>query len=145
MEGEGAAVETWRCPTCLAVVPEGTTDRCPGCRSKLRKRRGQPIILGDVSRLDLQAALPIDRLNRLRLERGPWKYEPPATAPVPAPVPTPSALELALAEPDTSPVHHFDDVEPPRRALRLMTSAASNRRRWIAEINRRRGDDLHTR
>jgi hypothetical protein len=72
---------------------ESTAKRCPTCQSKLRKPRGRPIVLGATSRLDLQATLPIDQQNRMRLERGHWNAERPA------PMPEPEAVFVA-AEPE---------------------------------------------
>src|SRR5439155_11483355 len=94
------AWETWRCPTCLTVLPESTAKRCPGCHSKLRKSRAQPIVLGNTSRLDLQATLPIDRQNRKRLERGHWNVEHPA--------PMPETFRRAEAEPTTPPLPELE-------------------------------------
>ena len=71
-------METWRCPTCLAVLLEHSARRCPTCRTRLR-RRGRPIVLGETSRLDVQATLPIDQLGRRPRERGYWNTEAPAT------------------------------------------------------------------
>ena len=53
-------METWRCPTCLTVLVETGAKRCPYCHSKLRRRRSQPIVLGESSRLDMQAALAVE-------------------------------------------------------------------------------------
>jgi len=45
-------METLRCPTCVALLPDPEARRCPLCNSKLRKkRRGGPIVLGESSRL----------------------------------------------------------------------------------------------
>jgi len=197
---KGARVETWRCATCLSVLPENATKRCPACRSKLRTRRSQPIVLGDVSRLDLQAALPIDRQNRKRLERGPWRPAVPGPPAMPwddidasethnvrrsethrrvepatelvlveetevVLVDEPEFEEPEFEEPEfeqpafeeaqleaprvekpkveAGAVAWFDEPAP-RRGLRLMAPALSNRQSWVDEINRRRAEETHT-
>ena len=137
-------MDTLRCPTCLYVLLESTAKRCPTCQSKLRKRRGQPIVLGETSCLDLQATFPIDRQNRTRRGSGHWNLEQPA--------PMPQTLRPAwihLTPPAPEPVPWFDEpepdasaqAEPPRRSLRLMAPPSSNRRRWSVEFSRR-GDDV---
>ena len=133
-------MDTLRCPTCLYVLLESTAKRCPTCQSKLRKRGGQPIVLGETSCLDLQATLPIDRQNRTRRGRGHWNPERPA--------PMPDRFARAQVEPE--PVPWFDEsdpdasaaAEPARRSLRLMAPPSSNRRRWSVEFNSRRGDNV---
>ena len=94
------AWETWRCPTCLTVLPEGTEKRCPGCHAKLRKSRSQPIVLGNTSRLDLQATLPIERQNRKRLERGHWNVQRPMPMPEPVAFVEPDAEAVLVLEPE---------------------------------------------
>jgi hypothetical protein len=64
----------------LTVLVESTAKRCPACHSKLR-RRSQPIVLGETSRLDLQTSLPIDRQTRKQLDHGYWTAERPAAMP----------------------------------------------------------------
>jgi hypothetical protein len=115
-------VDTLRCPTCLTVLLESTAKRCPSCQSRLRNRRGQPIVLGETSSLDLE--------NRTRLQRSHWHLERPAPMPDREPVPW-----FDEPEPDASA-----DAERPRRSLRLMAPPSSNRRRWTVELSRR-GDD----
>jgi hypothetical protein len=83
-------METWRCPTCLTVLLESTAKRCPACQTKLR-RRGQPIVLGETSRLVAQSTLPKGRQTRERLGRGHWNAERPA--------PTSAAFERTEFEP----------------------------------------------
>ena len=155
-------MDTLRCPTCLTVLLESTVKRCPMCQTKLRKRRGQPIVLGETSRLDRQATLPIDDRIRTRLGRGHWNPERPAPVPVAKTVrpawihltpaaPEPEAVVVA-AEPEPAPWYdapdpdrpspRFGDGEPPRRSLRLMAPPSSNRRRWSVDYERRRGDDI---
>jgi hypothetical protein len=136
-------MDTWRCPTCLCVLHESTAKRCPTCQTKLRKRRGQPIVLGETSRLDLQATLPPDRRNRMRLERGHWNTERPA--PVPQTL-RPAWIHLTHPEPEAAvaaaepmpwfdapdpepPVHRLPPAEPTRRPLRLIAPPSNYRRR----------------
>jgi hypothetical protein len=120
-------MDTLRCPTCLTVLLESTAKRCPSCHSRLRNRRGQPIVLGETSSLD-----------------GHWNLEQPA--------PMPQTLRPAwihLTPPAPEPVPWFDEPEPdasadaapPRRSLRLMAPPSSNRRRWSVEFSRH-GDDV---
>lgn len=123
-------MDTLRCPTCLTVLLESTAKRCPSCHSRLRNRRGQPIVLSETSSLDLE--------SRTRLQRSHWHLERPAPMPDP----------LGRAEVDPEPVPWFDEPEPdasadapPRRSLRLMAPPSSNRRRWSVEFSRR-GDDV---
>jgi len=71
-------VETWRCPTCLAVLTEHEAKRCPLCHTKLRKRRSAPIVLGETSRLDMQSTTSTERPGRQRAEGGYWNPERPA-------------------------------------------------------------------
>ena len=97
------AWETWRCPTCLTVLPEGTEKRCPGCHAKLRKSRSQPIVLGNTSRLDLQTTLPIERQNRKRLERGHWNLERPTPVREPVAFVEPEAEAVLVLEPEPEP------------------------------------------
>ena len=144
-------VETLRCPTCLGVLLEHSATRCPTCHSRLRRRGGRPIVLGETSRLDLQATLPIERQSRRRLGRGYWNTEEPAPIgehrsrhrdldldlnvdPEPGAVPlvpeygpVPCAWFDAQAEPEIESVQLFEPVAAPtgnRRRLRL----ASERR-----------------
>jgi hypothetical protein len=44
-------METLRCPTCVALLPDPEARRCPLCHTKLRKkRRGRAIVLGESNR-----------------------------------------------------------------------------------------------
>ena len=60
-------METLRCPTCLTLLLDGGEKRCPGCHSKLRKR-SQPIVLGESSRLASRPALPVEREMQARVQ-----------------------------------------------------------------------------
>ena len=120
-------METWRCPTCLTVLVESGAKRCPSCHSKLRRRHSQPIVLGESSRLDMQAALAVDRRNKQRDE-----YKLAAT------VPAPPVIDLTEPEPELVAIvvdtHEPEFVEvvdhQPAPPLRLTASSAGNRRRW---------------
>jgi len=59
-------MEKFRCPTCLTML-EGGEQRCPACRSRLRKR-GRPIVLGDASRITSRALLPLELNMHKRVE-----------------------------------------------------------------------------
>ena len=114
-------MDRFRCPTCLTLL-EGDEQRCPACRSKLRKR-GQPIVLGENARISSRPPLPFERdMQAAVASRAPgqsWRYgrmpaaERAAAAPAPAPAPSCSSgiasppreetLEALLAfEPVTS-------------------------------------------
>jgi hypothetical protein len=90
-------METWRCPTCLAVLRERAAKRCPQCHSRLRKRR---------SRLDRLAALIVDRQNQLEAEHVFAASQPPSA---PAWFDLPPDVEAGVAvEPE--PSFQTDDV-----------------------------------
>jgi hypothetical protein len=102
-------MDTWRCPTCFAVLSQSGAKRCPQCHSRLRKRRSKPIVLGETSRLDRQAALIVDRQNMLRSERVFVADETPrAAASVAAP-----HVDLTRPEPMTIPEAILEDVHEP--------------------------------
>jgi hypothetical protein len=89
----------------LTVLVDRSAKRCPSCHAKLRSRRSQPIVLGEASRLDVQATLAVDKRNK---ERGVHTYDiaPPASAaPVaPDPVePEPELVAIAVETPDLPP------------------------------------------
>jgi hypothetical protein len=105
-------VETWRCPTCLTVLVDAGAKRCPSCHSRLRRRRGQPIVLGEASRLDLQATLAVDKRNKLRGEHTfAEPFSPPVAAPVDVREPEPAAVVVETDEPEATP--EVVAVEPP--------------------------------
>ena len=112
-EGEGASVETWRCPTCLTVLAHTDAKRCPSCHSKLRRRRGQPIVLGETSRLDQQAARLVEKRNQQRGER-PYEYSPPAAPPPVEPEPEVVAIVVETPAPERAESIVFEPapVEP---------------------------------
>jgi hypothetical protein len=58
-------MDSFRCPTCLTLLLEGGEVRCPACKSKLRKRRSRPIILGRSNRLSSRP-MPGDRVPQTR-------------------------------------------------------------------------------
>ena len=93
-------MDTWRCPTCLAVLVESNAKRCPSCHSRLRKRRSQPIVLGESSRLDMQAALAVDKRNKKRGERTFTSNVAPSAPPVPpridVPEPEPELVAIVV-------------------------------------------------
>jgi hypothetical protein len=74
------------------VLVESSAKRCPSCHSRLRRRRKQPIVLGEPSRLDLQAALAVDRRNKRRGER---TFASSVAAPA-----APPAIDLTEPEPE---------------------------------------------
>src|SRR5271154_1442150 len=61
-------METMRCPTCVALLPDPEARRCPLCHTKLRKkRRGRAIVLGESNRLSGRS-LPVDVELHVRAE-----------------------------------------------------------------------------
>jgi hypothetical protein len=52
----------------LTVLVDSNAKRCPSCHSRLRKRRNQPIVLGEWGRRDMQATLAVDRWDKSRRE-----------------------------------------------------------------------------
>jgi hypothetical protein len=55
-----------RCPTCLTLL-DGGEARCPACRTRLRKR-SQPIVLGEATRIASRPQLQADREVRQAAE-----------------------------------------------------------------------------
>jgi hypothetical protein len=110
-------VETFRCPTCIAVLSEPRAPRCPSCGQNIRRRR--PVVLGDDHRKG--AYLPVDRwmLARLHAEgsrarqhiapvawHGKFETSPlaePAFAAMPSPVATPLAPPTITAPEPPAP------------------------------------------
>jgi len=136
-------LETFRCPTCVGVLPDAHVSRCRTCGQGLRRRH--PRVLGEERRLATKQ-LPIDRFMLARLHAEPsrprhtrrlvpiaWHgrfapsprsakpdlvlppvTEPPAPATI-APTTPADAEALAVAVPGTG---HFEPetvepVEPP--------------------------------
>jgi hypothetical protein len=61
-------METLRCPTCVALLPDPDARRCPLCHTKLRKkRRGRAVVLGESNRLSGRS-LPVDVELHVRAE-----------------------------------------------------------------------------
>jgi hypothetical protein len=61
-------MESLRCPTCVALLPDPTARRCPLCHTKLRKkRRGGPVVLGESNRLSGRS-LPVEVELHVRAE-----------------------------------------------------------------------------
>lgn len=125
-------METFRCPTCIGVLPDARAKRCPHCGQNIRRRA--PKVLGEETRIGANH-LPVDRwmLDRLHND-GPRKHALPpvawhgkfATSPLAEPnfsataVPTatPLAPPTTVAAPDISPtsamVNDDDhDLTPP--------------------------------
>jgi hypothetical protein len=101
-------METLRCPTCVALLPDPEARRCPLCNSKLRKKRGRgAIVLGESNRLSGRS-LPAEVELHVRAEerilpdekRFEEIVQDPANLPG-APVSTPvaDAPEFAAPEP----------------------------------------------
>ncbi len=69
-------METFRCPTCIGVLPNARVRRCTSCGQNLRRRR--PRVLGE----DGAAALPVDRwmLDRLHGNGGKRRNAAPPPA-----------------------------------------------------------------
>jgi hypothetical protein len=88
----------------LTVLVESSAKRCPSCHSRLR-RRSQPIVLGETSRLDVQAALAVDRWNKKRGEQTFAASMPAAAAPP----------EIDLTEPEPELVAIVVDPREPER------------------------------
>jgi len=125
-------METLRCPTCVTLLPDPDALRCPACKTKLRKRRRRPIVLGESNRLS-ERSLPVDVELRVRAEhryesfvsKAKVEAEPrdavlafaPTETAAPVPTPEPEPLEVAplaseplVLEPD---VQEPDVPEPP--------------------------------
>jgi len=113
-------VHTFRCPTCIAVLPEPRRRRCHTCGHRMR-RRG-PFVLRSDARLDA-SLLPIDRWMLARLHATttgraapvPWygkfattPMAEPVVHPAPAPVVAPMLAPAARTE---SPIETGDDHE----------------------------------
>jgi hypothetical protein len=116
MRNEEPDLETFRCPTCIGLLPDAHVRRCTYCGQALRRRH--PRVLGDEHRIGART-LPIDRwmLDRLQTEprrrrkgtnSAPWHgrfapsprsaepdlvLPPVATPPAPAPRAVPLAPE----------------------------------------------------
>lgn len=58
-------METFRCPTCTAVLTDPHARRCPACKQRLRRR--SPRVLGEETRLTSKV-LPVDRWMMARLD-----------------------------------------------------------------------------
>lgn len=90
----------YRCPTCIAALPDPTSRRCPMCAQHLRRRR--PRVLGEEHRIGARV-LPIDRalVDRLR-ERTASLAPVPATAAAPGSSggAAPEVTDPPAAEPD---------------------------------------------
>ena len=104
-------MDTWRCPTCLTVLADLDAKRCPSCHSRLRRRRSKPIVLGEASRLDAQAALLVDKRNRQQAERA-FAQAPPLEprAEVREPEPEPELVAIAVETPEPE-VFEFEPFE----------------------------------
>ena len=98
-------METFRCPTCIGVLPDARANRCPNCGQNIRRR--PPKVLGEDTRIGA-TNLPIDRwmLDRLHNDgRGRHALPPVAwhgkftTSPLAEPdfsaTPVPTATPLA--------------------------------------------------
>lgn len=66
-------METFRCPTCVAVLIDPSARRCAMCKHRLR-RRNAPHVLGEEHRID-RKLLPVDHWMRARIDA-----PPPTTA-----------------------------------------------------------------
>ena len=89
-------METFRCPTCISVLPDPRTRRCPMCGEGLRRRH--PRVLGEDRRL-AASVLPVDRflLDRLHAEPGRLRGAAPVAGratPIVAPRPVVAHREL---------------------------------------------------
>ena len=98
-------METFRCPTCIGVLPDAHVRRCAACGQALRRRH--PRVLGDEHRIGARS-LPIDRWMLDRLQGEPRRRRTRSAPEVPWHgrfVPSPRSAEPDLVLP---PV-----VEPP--------------------------------
>jgi hypothetical protein len=98
-------METLRCPTCVALLPDPDARRCPLCHTKLRKkRRGRAVVLGESNRLSGRS-LPVDVELHVRAEERflPDEKQIEEIAHDPANLPGPIA-----------PVEPFAPVAPPQ-------------------------------
>jgi len=98
-------METLRCPTCVAILPDPDARRCPLCHAKLRKGRSRPIVLGESNRLSGRS-LPVDTELRVRAEERFEPFEPFASKakrksePV---EPVEAVIAFAPTEPEATP------------------------------------------
>jgi len=122
MRNEEPDLETFRCPTCIGLLPDAHVRRCTYCGQALRRRH--PRVLGDEHRIGART-LPIDRwmLERLQTEprrrrkgtnRAPWhgrfapsprSAEPDLVLPPVATPPAPATRAVPLAP-------EFDEMTP---------------------------------
>jgi hypothetical protein len=58
-------VETFRCPTCIAVIPDTSVRNCPLCGHRLRS--GRHLVLGEDTRIGAHT-LPLDEWMLTRIE-----------------------------------------------------------------------------
>jgi len=101
--GEGM----FRCPTCIAVLPDPATRRCHTCRQRLRRRR--PRVLGEEHRIGAKL-LPIDRALNERLRTTTLTFASPPTSGLRNPWRSGAAAAIPpLPEIDTPPA--ASDVE----------------------------------
>ncbi len=124
-------MEKLRCPTCLTML-DGGEQRCPACHSRLRKR-GQPIVLGEASRITSRPLFPFERAMRARVEASsepdhPWHrpHISPATGPSRpqplAPAPESEPLEALLAFEANIPAEPARDPDAYRPAVIDLTA-----------------------
>src|SRR5436853_7803870 len=66
-DGVPEAVEMLRCPTCLSLIFDADSKRCPSCRSKLRKRSQPKVFVQE--RVIADRPLPlVERELQARIE-----------------------------------------------------------------------------
>jgi hypothetical protein len=123
-------METLRCPTCVTLLPDPDVRRCPACHTKLRKRRGRPIVLGESNRLSGRS-LPVDVELRVRAEARYETFEPKAKSGEPleallAFAPTASIEPPPLERPEPEPleIEPVESLEPAPLAAEPIVLAA---------------------
>ena len=110
-------METFRCPTCIAILPDVHVRRCSYCGQALRRRH--PRVLGDEHRIGART-LPVDRWMLDRLQGEPRRRRAGSTSSVPWHgrfAPSPRSAEPDLVMPPVT--------EPPMGAAAIAAAAAS--------------------
>ncbi len=117
-EDEEHALETFRCPTCIAILPDAHVRRCNSCGQALRRR--QPRVLGDEHRIGARI-LPIDRWMLDRLQGEPRRRRAATPDRVPwhgrfAPSPRSAEPDLVMPPAAVPPMGAARVAEPPTAA-----------------------------
>jgi hypothetical protein len=112
-------LETFRCPTCIGVLPDAYARRCGTCGQGLHRRRSRaPKVLGDDRRL-AGKQLPVDRwmLERLYGEHRRKRTQMPPVAWHGRFVPSPASAEPDVQRPPVMEPPQPFPIEPSLRHL----------------------------